>query len=190
MEKYQTRKGRTLFLYLLVCCKHFSEEIQIINSHHLFLVSHVFNSSVAFDANFLRSFLFIPSKILRIFLLLFLGGNVVMWANKILVVSDLVDSLRRLCSKFSRLLLSLGNGGKTYTFADIFIVVNNVFTTTFTYLMNIHSQIYWCNTFTDIFYTTISAVKKINIVPNFTMTSIRFNVYGRIDSFCYVWFHF
>ena len=42
------------------------KKISIINSHHLFLVlSHLFNSSVAFDNNFPRFFLFIPSKILQ-----------------------------------------------------------------------------------------------------------------------------
>ena len=72
-------KGRCFFLYLFVCFKCFSKKISIINSHHLFLVSsHVFNSSVAFDANFLRSFLFIPSKILRRLSLLFFARNVAM----------------------------------------------------------------------------------------------------------------
>ena len=72
------------------------------------------------------------------------------------------------------------------TFADIFIVINRMFTTTFTFSMNIHSQIYWCNTFTDILYTAIFAGKKINIVPNFIMNFMRFNVYGRIGSSGYV----
>ena len=37
-----------------------------------------------------------------------------MWANKVSVVSNLVGSLTRLFSKFSRLLPNLGNGGKTF----------------------------------------------------------------------------
>ena len=67
------------------------KKILIINSHHLFLVSlHVFKSSVAFDANFLRPFLFIPSKILRKLSLLVFWGNVAIWANnKVSVVSNL-----------------------------------------------------------------------------------------------------
>ena len=76
--------------------------------------------------------------------------------------------------------------GETSTFADIFIAIDGEFTTTFTFSMNINSQIYWCNTFNDIFYTTILAGKKINIVPNFTKTFMRFNVYGRISSSGYV----
>ena len=71
---------------------------------------------------------------------------------------------------------------ETVTFADIFIVINRVFTATFT-LMNIHSQIYWCNSFTDILNTVIFAGKKINVVPNFTMNFMRFNVYGRKEFF-------
>ena len=76
--------------------------------------------------------------------------------------------------------------GKTRTFADIFVVINRVFTTTFAFLMNIPSQIYWCNTFTDILYTAIFADKKINVVPNFAMNFMRFNIYGRIDFSGYV----
>ena len=65
-EKNRNCKRRTLFLYFFLCYKHFSQKISITNGQHLFLVSsHVFNSSVAFDVNFLRSFLFIPSKISR-----------------------------------------------------------------------------------------------------------------------------
>ena len=83
MEKHQNRKVRVLFLYLFVCFKHSSQKISIINSHRLFLVSsHVFNSSesfaVSFDANLLRPFLFIPSKIPRKLSLLVFGGNVTM----------------------------------------------------------------------------------------------------------------
>ena len=78
-KKLKLEREDTFNLYLYVCCKHFSQKISIINSHHLFLVSsNVFNSSVAFDANFLRSFLFIPFKILRKLSLLFFGGNVSM----------------------------------------------------------------------------------------------------------------
>ena len=80
--------------------------------------------------------------------------------------------------------------GETGTCADIFTVINKVFTTTFTFSINIHSQIYWCNTLTDIFYTAIFAGKKINIVPDFTMNFMIFNVYGRIGSSGYVWFYF
>ena len=72
--------------------------------------------------------------------------------------------------------------GETSTFADIFIVINRVFTTTFTFLMNINSQVYCCNSFTDILYTAIFAGKKINIVSNFTMNFMRYNVYGKIGS--------
>ena len=46
-------------------------------------------------------------------------------------------------------------------FADIFIVINRVFSITFTYSMNKHSQIYWCNTFTDMLYTAFFAGKKM-----------------------------
>ena len=76
--------------------------------------------------------------------------------------------------------------GETRTFEDVFIVINRVFTTTFTFLMNIRSQVYWCNVFTDILYTAIFAGKKINAVPNFTISFMRFNIYGRIDSSDYV----
>ena len=76
--------------------------------------------------------------------------------------------------------------GETGNFADIFVMINRVFITTFTFSINIHSQIYWCNTFTNILYTATFAGKKINIVPNFTMNFIRFNVYLRIGSFGYV----
>ena len=72
--------------------------------------------------------------------------------------------------------------GETGIFADTFIVINRVFTTTFTFSVNTHSQIYLCNTLTDILYTTIFAGKKINIVLNFTMNFKRFNVYVRIGS--------
>ena len=51
--------------------------------------------------------------------------------------------------------------GETGTFADIFIETDRNFTTT---------------------YTTIFSVKKINIVHNFTMNFMRFNVYGGISS--------
>ena len=79
MKKHRKCKGRTLSLYLFVSFKHFSQKISTINSQDLFLVSpHVFNSSVACDASFLRSFLFIPSKILRKLSLVVLGGNVAM----------------------------------------------------------------------------------------------------------------
>ena len=92
------------------------KKISIINSHHLFVVSsHVFNSSVAFDANLLRSFLFIPSKILQKSSLLVFGGNVVMWANKVSVVSNLVGWLTRLFSTFWCLLPNLGSGGKSFS---------------------------------------------------------------------------
>ena len=70
--------------------------------------------------------------------------------------------------------------GETDTFADIFIVIDREFMTTLP--MNIHFQISWCNTFTDKLYTTIFAGKKINIVPNFAMNFMRFNVYGRSSS--------
>ena len=114
MEKHRNRKEWTLFLYLFVCCKHFSQKISIINLHHIFLVSsHVFKWSVGFHANFLRSFLFISSKILGKLSLLFFGGNIAMWAKKVSVVLNLLGSLTRLFSKFSRLLLNLGNGGKS-----------------------------------------------------------------------------
>ena len=76
------------------------------------------------------------------------------------------------------------------TFADIFIVTQREFTTTFAFPMNIHSQIYWCNTFTNMLYTTIFAGKKVNIVPNFKINFMRFNVHGRISSSSYVWFYF
>ena len=55
--------------------------------------------------------------------------------------------------------------GETGTFADIFIETDRNFTTT---------------------YTTIFSVKKINIVHNFTMNFMRFNVYGGISSSGYV----
>ena len=68
--------------------------------------------------------------------------------------------------------------GETCTFADIFIVIDGAFTTTFTFWMNVLK-------FTGVIlsqtYTTIFASKKINIVPNFTMNSRRFIVYGRIS---------
>ena len=72
--------------------------------------------------------------------------------------------------------------GETGTFADIFIVIDREFMTTLP--MNFHFQISWCNTFTDILYTTIFAGEKINIVPNFTMNFMRFNVYQRSSSGC------
>ena len=61
--------------------------------------------------------------------------------------------------------------GETGTSADIFIVFDREFTTTCTFSMNSHSQIYWCNTFTEILYPIIFEGKKINIVPNFTIIS-------------------
>ena len=91
-----TKRGRFFCTFLSVV-NTLVKKISIINSPHLFLVSsHVFNSSVAFDADFLISFLSIPSKILRKFSLLFFGGNVAMWASKVSFVSNLVGSLTRL----------------------------------------------------------------------------------------------
>ena len=55
--------------------------------------------------------------------------------------------------------------GEACTFADIFMVINRVFTTTSTFSMNIHSQISY--TFTDTFYTSTVTGKKINIIPHF-----------------------
>ena len=72
--------------------------------------------------------------------------------------------------------------GETGTFTGIFIVINRVFRTTSTFSMNIHSQIYWCNTFIDILYTANFADKKIDIAPNFAMNFMRFEVYRRIGS--------
>ena len=111
-KKYQNCKWRTLFLYFFVCFKHFGQKISIINSHHLFLVSsHAFNSSVAFEVNFLiSSFPFIPSKIPPKLSLLFLGGNVAIWVNKVSVVLNFTW----LFSKFSRLLPNLEKGGKGF----------------------------------------------------------------------------
>ena len=63
-------------------------------------LSHVLNSSVAFDANFLTYFPFILSKILRKLSLLLFWGNIAMWANKVSIVSNLVGSLTRISSKF------------------------------------------------------------------------------------------
>ena len=75
-------KGGHFFCAFLSALSTWVKETSIINSHHLFLVSsHVFNSLVTFDANFLRSFPFILSKILRKLSLLFLRRNVAMWAN-------------------------------------------------------------------------------------------------------------
>ena len=76
--------------------------------------------------------------------------------------------------------------GETGTSVDIFIVIDREFTTTFTFLMNIHSQIYCCSTLTDLLNTTIFAGKKIKIVPNCAMNFIRFNAYGSISSSDYV----
>ena len=53
---------------------------------------------------------------------------------------------------------------ETGTFPDTFVVIDRGFTTTFTFSTNIYSQIYWCNTFTDILYTTMFANKKVDIV--------------------------
>ena len=129
-----------------------------------------------------------------------------MWANKVSAVSNLVCLL-------SRLLPNLGNGGKTFYTAKscwpfmkpspnseyewrnwhlcrYFHSDDGEVTSTFTFSMKINSQIYWCNTFNDIFYTTILAGKKINIVPNFTKTFLRFNVYGRISLPFMFWFYF
>ena len=47
-------------------------------------------------------------------------------------------------------------------------MIDWVFTTTFTFSMNIQSQIYLCYTFTDILYTAIFQDKKINIVPKYS----------------------
>ena len=100
-------KGAHFFYTLLSASNTLVTKISIINS------PIIINSSVAFDANFLRSFFFISSKILRKLSLLFFGGNVATWANEVSVVSNLVVSLTRYFSKFSRLLLNLGNGGKS-----------------------------------------------------------------------------
>ena len=81
-ENTEIAKGGRFFCTFLSIVNTLAKKISIINSHYLLLVSSdVFNSSVAFDANFLRSFHFIPSKILRKLSLLFFGGNVAMWAN-------------------------------------------------------------------------------------------------------------
>ena len=70
-------KGGHFFCNFLSVVNTLVKKISIINSQHLLLVSsHVLNLSVAFDANFLRSILFIPSKTLRKLSLLFFGGNV------------------------------------------------------------------------------------------------------------------
>ena len=72
MEKIEIAKRGRFFCTFLSVVNTLVKKISIINSRHLFLVSsHVFNSSVAFDANFLRSFLLIPFGILRKLSLLF-----------------------------------------------------------------------------------------------------------------------
>ena len=93
-KKTKMVTGGRFFSTFLSILNTLVKKILIINSHHPFLVSlHVFKSSVAFDANYLRPFLFIPSKILRKLSLPVFGGNVAIWANnKVSVVSNLVGS--------------------------------------------------------------------------------------------------
>ena len=76
-KKTKMVTGGRFFSTFLSILNTLVKKILIINSHHPFLVSlHVFKSSVAFDANYLRPFLFIPSKILRKLSLPVFGGNV------------------------------------------------------------------------------------------------------------------
>ena len=83
-------KGTYFFCTFFSVLNTLLEKTTIINWNHLFFVlSQVFSSSVAFDANFLRSFLFIPSKILRKLWLHVFGGIIIMWVNTVLATSNL-----------------------------------------------------------------------------------------------------
>lgn len=91
----------------------------------------------------------------------------------------IIFSLQTKHSHRKVLLIIYETNVETGIFEDIFIVIDRVLITTFTFFMDIPSQIFWCYTFTGILYTAILAGKKVNMVPNFTM-----NVYGRVSSSC------